>query len=175
MTTKRSDCKFSNKVMFTYAKNVLGYSCPNGTSVYAHVCNALAKQGYPKPAIESKEDWVFAHWLMIGGNLKRKKTKKLPYVVKKKPFNLKEEFAQSNEFLQSFEWRQLRMQAFLKYGRKCQCCGATPESGAIMNVDHIKPRKTHPELALTLNNLQILCHECNHGKGNWDQTDWRNM
>lgn len=55
----------------------------------------------------------------------------------------------------------------------CQSCGATPESGAVMNVDHIKPRKIYPELALTESNLQVLCHECNHGKGNWDMTDFR--
>jgi len=46
-------------------------------------------------------------------------------------------------------------------------------NGAVMNVDHIRPRKLFPELALDINNLQVLCHECNHGKGNWDQTDWR--
>lgn len=42
-----------------------------------------------------------------------------------------------------------------------------------MNVDHIKPRKLFPELALDPDNLQVLCHECNHGKGNWDMTDFR--
>lgn len=42
-----------------------------------------------------------------------------------------------------------------------------------MNVDHIKPRRLFPWLALELKNLQVLCHDCNHGKGNWDQTDWR--
>lgn len=78
-----------------------------------------------------------------------------------------------NEFLQSYEWRRVRMMALKKYGPKCQCCGATPATGAIMNVDHIKPRKLYPELALDVSNLQILCHECNHGKGNWDMTDWR--
>lgn len=65
------------------------------------------------------------------------------------------------------------MQALRKYGPKCMCCGATPDHGAVMNVDHIKPRKLFPHLALDLDNLQILCHVCNHGKGNWDQTDWR--
>lgn len=79
----------------------------------------------------------------------------------------------SKAFLESFEWRRLRMQALKKYSPRCMCCGATPQDGAVMNVDHIKPRKLFPDLALDINNLQILCHECNHGKGNWDQTDWR--
>lgn len=79
----------------------------------------------------------------------------------------------SPQFLDTYAWRQLRMQALRKYGPKCMCCGATPDHGAVMNVDHIKPRKLFPHLALDLDNLQILCHECNHGKGNWDQTDWR--
>lgn len=80
----------------------------------------------------------------------------------------------STDFLYSFEWRKLRMMALKKHGAKCQCCGATPATGAVMNVDHIKPRKFFPELALDLDNLQVLCGECNHGKGNWDTTDWRN-
>jgi 5-methylcytosine-specific restriction endonuclease McrA len=77
------------------------------------------------------------------------------------------------EFLDSFEWRRLRMQALKKHGARCQCCGATPADGAKMNVDHIKPRRFFPELALSLDNLQVLCDACNHGKGNWDMTDWR--
>lgn len=79
----------------------------------------------------------------------------------------------SKEFLSTYAWRRLRMEALKKYGPKCMCCGATPANGAVMNVDHIKPRKFYPNLALDLNNTQILCHDCNHGKGNWDKTDWR--
>ena len=81
--------------------------------------------------------------------------------------------ANSPDFLNSWEWRQLRMKALKLHGSRCQCCGATPSTGAVMNVDHIKPRRLYPMLALELDNLQVLCHECNHGKGNWDQTDWR--
>lgn len=79
----------------------------------------------------------------------------------------------STEFLSTYEWRKVRMEALKKYGPVCQCCGATPATGAVINVDHVKPRKLFPYLALDVNNLQVLCHECNHGKGNWDQTDWR--
>lgn len=79
----------------------------------------------------------------------------------------------TDAFLSTYEWRKVRMEALKKYGPRCQCCGATPATGAVMNVDHIKPRKKWPSLALDVNNLQILCHDCNHGKGNWDDTDWR--
>lgn len=79
----------------------------------------------------------------------------------------------TDAFLSTYEWRRVRMMALKKYGPVCQCCGATPATGAVMNVDHIKPRRLFPQLALDVDNLQILCHECNHGKGNWDMTDWR--
>jgi len=95
-------------------------------------------------------------------------------VIKKNKHHLPKKTKQSKkDFLETYQWRKLRMEALLKYGPRCMCCGATPSTGAVMNVDHIKPRQTHPELALEINNLQILCHECNHGKGNWDTTDWR--
>lgn len=79
----------------------------------------------------------------------------------------------SDDFLSSFEWRAIRMMALKRHGAICQCCGASAKTGAVINVDHIKPRQEFPELALELDNLQVLCHECNHGKGNWDKTDWR--
>lgn len=79
----------------------------------------------------------------------------------------------SHAFLTSYEWRRVRMIALKKYGAVCQCCGASPKTGAVINVDHIKPRKLFPQLALDVDNLQVLCNECNHGKGNWDTTDWR--
>jgi len=78
-----------------------------------------------------------------------------------------------DDFLRTYEWRRVRMQALKKYGARCQCCGATADKGVRVHVDHIKPRKLFPQLALDVNNLQILCEECNHGKGNWDMTDWR--
>lgn len=75
-------------------------------------------------------------------------------------------YVNSAEFLRSFEWRQVRLRALQKYGRVCVCCGATPGSGVVLNVDHVKPRRRFPDLALDIGNLQVLCEECNHGKGN---------
>ena len=79
----------------------------------------------------------------------------------------------SDDFLSTYAWRKVRMQAIKRYGARCMCCGATPDDGVVMNVDHIQPRKLYPDRALDIENLQILCNPCNHGKGNWDQTDWR--
>lgn len=76
-------------------------------------------------------------------------------------------------FLKTFEWRKLRMQILKKFGPVCQCCGAGKNDGVRIHVDHIKPRRKFPDLALDEDNLQILCEDCNHGKGNWDETDWR--
>jgi hypothetical protein len=78
-----------------------------------------------------------------------------------------------DDFLQSFEWRRVRMQVLQERGRRCEACGADAlKHGVRIHVDHIKPRTLYPQLALDKSNLQVLCEECNHGKGNWDMTDW---
>ncbi len=80
---------------------------------------------------------------------------------------------ESKSFYSSLEWKKLRYEAFKLYGNRCMACGATPSADAVLNVDHIKPRSKHPELALDIRNLQILCAKCNWGKLDKDQTDWR--
>ena len=76
-------------------------------------------------------------------------------------------------FLASRAWLDVRYQALKLHGAVCQCCGASRADGARIHVDHIKPRSLHPELALSVDNLQVLCGNCNLGKGNRDETDWR--
>src|SRR6185436_15679711 len=79
-----------------------------------------------------------------------------------------------DDFLMSYGWRKLRMEVLVERGPTCECCGANAQRDRVkMNIDHIKPRRLFPELALVKENLQVLCDPCNHGKGNWDQTDWR--
>ena len=77
------------------------------------------------------------------------------------------------DFYSSRLWKILRYQAFEKYGNKCQCCGGTPQDGLTMHVDHVKPRSTNPELELDINNLQVLCEDCNVGKLNQWDTNWK--
>ena len=53
----------------------------------------------------------------------------------------------------------------------CECCLAT--ATLQWHVDHVRPRSTHPALALEPANLQVLCQDCNLGKGTRYATDWR--
>lgn len=77
------------------------------------------------------------------------------------------------EFYSSPEWKRVRYEALKRSHGRCECCGAGPAQGAVLNVDHINPRRKFPQMALDLDNLQVLCAACNQGKGNWDRTDWR--
>ena len=82
-------------------------------------------------------------------------------------------FLKSAQFLRSREWLELRYKALLRCGKQCMCCGARPMPSNPLQVDHIKPRSKFPELAMDINNLQVLCMQCNFGKGAWDKTDHR--
>lgn len=80
----------------------------------------------------------------------------------------------SPDFYRSREWREVRYDALLLHGGACQCCGATHcGGGPKLHVDHIVPRSVAPDLALDVDNLQVLCEDCNLGKGARDATDWR--
>ena len=76
----------------------------------------------------------------------------------------------NTNFFHSQRWRALRYEAFRRYGKRCSLCGTEK---ATFHVDHIKPRSFFPELEYDIENLQILCRDCNLGKSNKDQTDWR--
>lgn len=98
------------------------------------------------------------------------KGKKSPSIVRNRNRDYRKE---SEKFLASWEWRQLRYEALRKYGARCMLCGATPDDGVRICVDHIKPRYRYPELALDINNLQILCDICNQEKGAVYEDDFR--
>jgi len=62
------------------------------------------------------------------------------------------------------EYRKLRLQVFLRDGEVCVFCGAKPEPGLSLTIDHINPVSKFPELARDVNNLQVLCWDCNQKK-----------
>ncbi len=147
---------------------IIGFSYPMKKGWFKK--NMLLEIANPEALIDCLKNRNTVRKALRGNTSKPKKKEK---VVEKAVYVKPVFIANSDPFLSSFEWRKLRLKALKIHGAKCQCCGATPGSGAVMNVDHIKPRKKFPELALDINNLQILCADCNHGKGNWDQTDFR--
>lgn len=57
-------------------------------------------------------------------------------------------------------WPALRLQAKRRDGWKCVQCSATGR----LEVDHVHPVRTHPELAFDLSNLQTLCPACHARK-----------
>ena len=97
--------------------------------------------------------------------------KTLPFAIRQKKSKNR---CDAKAFYRSYEWRKLRLEIIKRDGPYCLCCGQGVEHGVVLNVDHIKPLKSNWELRLDPDNLQVLCNQCNHGKGNWDETDWRN-
>lgn len=57
-----------------------------------------------------------------------------------------------NRTFQYLLWRR----EVLKRDKKCVWCGSREQ----LQVDHIKPKKHYPELALDINNGRVLCFPC---------------
>lgn len=75
-------------------------------------------------------------------------------------------------------WKTLRMAILERDGFRCRSCGC----GGRLEVDHIKPVRTHPDLSYEPSNLQALCPschtrktriECGHPKPRKDLSDWQ--
>jgi hypothetical protein len=64
-----------------------------------------------------------------------------------------------------------RWRVFQRDGWKCVSCGRGSEDDVILHVDHIVPRSKGGKDEL--DNYQTLCHLCNIGKSNRDETDLR--
>lgn len=79
-----------------------------------------------------------------------------------------------DDFYKSQTWRELRFAALRLSDGRCLLCGARASDGVRLQVDHIKPRSKYPEYERDLDNLQVLCEDCNYGKSNYDETDFRN-
>lgn len=140
------------------------------------VCSKIAETtGWDQPTVNRNNQWDFitryateiCGFQLFVTRIPERKKKTAP---KARQPSLQEFKA----FYLDKPWRTLRYDALKLHGSRCQCCGGTPVStGKPLHVDHIKPRSKFPELELVLSNLQILCEDCNMGKGGRDQTDWR--
>lgn len=77
--------------------------------------------------------------------------------------------AEPGDFYRGTEWRRLRYRV-LRKNRACALCGSRQRP---LHVDHIKPRSKYPSLAYDIENLQVLCADCNIGKSNKYEDDFR--
>lgn len=141
-------------------------------STYKLVADVLIKKGHRLVGNNAHvREFVLNNWHHIERELE---AKNVTFLISTKKQNKSIEYKKKAiQFYQSREWLELRYKALVKYGAACQLCGACRETGAVIHVDHIKPRSKYPDLELCLDNLQILCQECNLGKSNKDETDWR--
>ncbi|WP_084421831.1 HNH endonuclease [Henriciella litoralis] len=57
-------------------------------------------------------------------------------------------------------WKTMRMKALDRDGWACVQCGERRR----LEIDHVQPVRTHPELSYVLANLQTLCGRCHARK-----------
>lgn len=72
----------------------------------------------------------------------------------------KEHIRHSKRITRGPRWKALRMQALERDGWQCVQCSTRIR----LEVDHVKPVRTHPGLAYVLANLQCLCGACHTKK-----------
>ena len=110
---------------------------------------------------------------IVGGSTSLADRQRKPPVQPVKAPTVREKYGPYTSFYQSAVWRRIRYEVIVASKGRCEACGASSASGAVLMVDHIIPISKAPHLKADKSNLQVLCLECNHGKGAWDQTDWR--
>lgn len=69
---------------------------------------------------------------------------------------------QQDPFYCSEAWRKLRRVVLRRDGYRCVSCLADVSGPGQARVDHIKPRREFPDLALNPYNLRTLCPACDN-------------
>ncbi|MED1603638.1 HNH endonuclease signature motif containing protein [Alkalihalophilus marmarensis] len=82
---------------------------------------------------------------------------------------------QKKRFYKSKEWQLLRREVLERDNYECQECKRNgrvytdnhdPDKHKRLDIDHIKEIEDHPELALEIDNLEVLCVKCHNKKHN---------
>lgn len=168
MSKKKLDTKQSRTLKrrqaINKAKLMLGLETNNIVDIAKKIAE---RQGFDIPGFtESEIDGVISDYTGV-------KFEHLPTdPVYKRVVQQSKPRKKKKDFFSDKKWRNLRYKALNKYGRRCACCGRMPPD-IVLHVDHIKPRSLFPELELDIENLQILCEDCNLGKSNKDCNDYR--
>ena len=84
-----------------------------------------------------------------------------------KKYEPRAEFERWKQTLGGRKWK--RKQYYLQEGRCITCQKQISLKGS--HIDHIKPLSRYPSLAIALDNLRILCADCNLRKGEKELLD----
>jgi RNA polymerase subunit RPABC4/transcription elongation factor Spt4 len=83
----------------------------------------------------------------------------------------KKRLDEARRFYSSPEWLVLRKKVIEEDGSICAECKKQINKAFDITVDHKYPRVNYPELALSRDNLRVLCRKCNSEKGSEDWID----
>lgn len=67
------------------------------------------------------------------------------------------------KYSSEFSYAKIRFEVFKRDDFRCRYCGRSPSDGAVLEVDHVVPRKLGGENLV--DNYVTSCKECNVGKG----------
>ena len=70
--------------------------------------------------------------------------------------------SRQDKFLSQNDRRNIKLGLMTRRGNGCELCGRKGDEASI-ELHHIKPIMTHPELAKADDNIMLLCHECHVG------------
>lgn len=178
--------KASNRHLIYKGKTILWSTCLK--MLANHLGYAAAQKKARDLAIEASEKWSIPYkshkeviWTAVGIILdggaripKRNIGRPSAFRVPLQPIGAPHpDYVKDDGFYASRAWREVRLLALDK-SRCCQACGARPPD-VRLHVDHVIPRYKAPHLSLNVENLQVLCEDCNYGKGAWSQADFRHF
>lgn len=135
-------------------------SCPRGCGSCLWSQQDVSQNGVFKCPYCKKENPIFTD---------KEKFNKLKVEIKKELMNLPKRCDIHN----TTAWKKLRYFVLKRDGGKCVLCGRGAKDNVVLHIDHIKPASLYPELYYDIDNLQTLCQDCNLGKSNLDETDFR--
>jgi len=109
---------------------------------------------------------IIVHLVIVGilANPRRERRKQVEVRIGELAEERKKKIEEAQLFYSSPEWVRLREQVIKEEGRVCAQCGRLIKDDNDVTVDHIRPRTKYPHLALSRENLHVLCRRCNSRK-----------
>ena len=102
--------------------------------------------------------------------LKEKQQPAKKYTKKKQPS--KTSLKAVENIYQSTRWADIKRTVYYLYEFRCMKCGTKEKE---MHVDHICPVSKYPAMKWSINNMQLLCRDCNMEKSNLNEIDYRTL